>query len=708
MLPRKTVIIPLLLLILSGVVSPAVAGSTGETELDRDQVILRLVQFARAGRLVEAQGLLRDYLAKNPTDGTMHYNLTCLDLLLNQKDEALVDLQRALENGYSNFRLLEVDHDLDRLRDDPRFEPLVSGFKEKFIADFQASAIYLEEGYEPLELTMQRQDSPPMDVLPLVSVAFDAQELRVSVQVADPDCAAEKPPWEGGCGVLVNLIHPVSPDDYDSRRYYSYGFFTRDGQPEAALVGKHGEVLLEAVPGLKPRIVQQGGQVRYEMAIPWEFFTPYAPGLDPEMGLNIFYLGAGEGPHRPVYSLQPENKLAFQPDTWRRYSPVFFLDSDRSSPVMHGRLYNRLTEGNDLGLQLALWSAGEGDAECTLTIHHLSDPGVTVGSPYVEIVPCERELNFFNFILDMAEIPTGSYLLRAELTAPDGMVFKREFPFDNFEKGWLGSLNQRIHQLDNPEQSTLRYHLFLLTRQVEQRHPQSDASFLHEAFDRMQTMIELSEAGGSILPDKGFFLGGFTTGPMTLRHCSMFLPAGFLKNPDLKILMVLPPEPRVEGQLARYLGSAFAGETETIVLVPQSHGYSSLTTPTAAEETVLAMRWAQELFGRVPITLVGLGNGADAALEASLIQPDLCREILLDGDQLYRDLEGFAARTVVQSLSGRVHRRPYTLTSGQTESPRLDLVESTMAKLGYRVVSLPLNGQTLDPAWLSHWFLTKP
>ena len=251
-------------------------------------------------------------------------------------------------------------------------------------------------------------------------------------------------------------------------------------------------------------------------------------------------------------------------------------------------------------MQLALWTTTAGAGECTLSIHDAADSTVTVGSPRVETVICEPELNFFDLYLDMTDIPAGSYRLRARLMAPDGMVFQREFLFDNYEMGWLGDLDERIHQLDSAEKSILRYDLFMLTREVEKRHPQSDAATFHAPLARLKERIARREAGHSILPDEGLLVGGFETAPMTLRHCSMYLPTDFKQDEALPILMVLPPSPGAEEQLASALGAALAPRSRAIVMVPQSHGFSGLATTTAAHETVLAMRWARELFGRYP------------------------------------------------------------------------------------------------------------
>jgi len=443
------------------------------------------------------------------------------------------------------------------------------------------------------------------------------------------------------------------------------------------------------------------------MAIGWDFFEPYAPSLDSEMGLNVFYFSAGQGTSQPVYSLMPEKKMAFEINTWRRYIPVSFMDSDRSTARLRGRLYNRLTEGVKVGLQLAFWSEAEGDAQCRFTFHPQDKPSDTLEAEIIESVFCEPELNFYNFDLEVSRLSDASLILRAELTDPNGRIFEREFRFDNFQENWLGILNERVHQLDNAEQSTLKYHLFLLTRLAENRHPQSDASHIHPAYDRMVNMIELSEAGSSCLPDEGLFRSGFTTDVMTMRYSSMYLPKGFKQEKNLKLLMVLPPKPQTEDLLARNLGQALAEATDTIVLVPQSHGYSSLNFETAAKETVLAMEWATRLFDRTTVTLVGLSDGADAALGASLLGPHLCQEVLLDGNQLYRDMRDFSSAKVTAKLGTNPNKLPYTIVSNATPSDRSQLIQSTMAELGFKIQTIALEQESLDNTWLAHWFQTR-
>ena len=59
-------------------------------------------------------------------DPVIHYNLACSFALVGEKDEAFQALEKAIGFGYSDFEHLKRDSDLKILRDDPRFQLLIS------------------------------------------------------------------------------------------------------------------------------------------------------------------------------------------------------------------------------------------------------------------------------------------------------------------------------------------------------------------------------------------------------------------------------------------------------------------------------------------------------------------------------------------------------------------------------------------------------
>ena len=60
------------------------------------------------------------------SDPVVYYNLACSFALVGEKDEAFRALRRAVQLGYRDWDHLKRDSDLKSLRDDPRFENLLS------------------------------------------------------------------------------------------------------------------------------------------------------------------------------------------------------------------------------------------------------------------------------------------------------------------------------------------------------------------------------------------------------------------------------------------------------------------------------------------------------------------------------------------------------------------------------------------------------
>jgi tetratricopeptide (TPR) repeat protein len=73
----------------------------------------------------------RRIVALRPRDALAHYNLACSLSLLKKVDPALQALRKAIELGYSDFRYLREDTDLDAVRKDPRFRRLLREYENR-------------------------------------------------------------------------------------------------------------------------------------------------------------------------------------------------------------------------------------------------------------------------------------------------------------------------------------------------------------------------------------------------------------------------------------------------------------------------------------------------------------------------------------------------------------------------------------------------
>jgi adenylate cyclase len=80
----------------------------------------------------EARRCLERAIELDPNMEWAYYGLGCYYALENKKAKALEFLHKALEKGWRDKDWIASDHDLDSLRDDPRFKKLLAQyFKEQ-------------------------------------------------------------------------------------------------------------------------------------------------------------------------------------------------------------------------------------------------------------------------------------------------------------------------------------------------------------------------------------------------------------------------------------------------------------------------------------------------------------------------------------------------------------------------------------------------
>lgn len=85
--------------------------------------------LSRKGRHAEALDIDRRLAQLLPHDSVVQYNLACSLEQNARRDEALSALRRALERGYDDFEHLDLDADLEVLRNDPRYLALIAEYR---------------------------------------------------------------------------------------------------------------------------------------------------------------------------------------------------------------------------------------------------------------------------------------------------------------------------------------------------------------------------------------------------------------------------------------------------------------------------------------------------------------------------------------------------------------------------------------------------
>ena len=92
---------------------------------DEDVLVALGDMYTRAGRYEDGLRIDRTLVRLLPDDASIWYNLGCSLALLNQREEALSTLQRAVELGYQDHEWMSRDTDLRKIRDEKAFRALL-------------------------------------------------------------------------------------------------------------------------------------------------------------------------------------------------------------------------------------------------------------------------------------------------------------------------------------------------------------------------------------------------------------------------------------------------------------------------------------------------------------------------------------------------------------------------------------------------------
>ncbi len=84
--------------------------------------------YTRKGRVEDGLRVDQKLVSLLPDSPVAHYNLACSYSLLDDADRALGSLERAIRLGYKDFKHLERDPDLEKLRKDRRFAALIKRY----------------------------------------------------------------------------------------------------------------------------------------------------------------------------------------------------------------------------------------------------------------------------------------------------------------------------------------------------------------------------------------------------------------------------------------------------------------------------------------------------------------------------------------------------------------------------------------------------
>jgi len=552
-------------LLLLAVVLVAGCDRSQPDPVDHDTALRRLAAQLGADRTDAAVRDLRTYLESAPADASMRYNLACLVARGGDLDSALLELRRALTDGYRRLDQMRADQDLSGLHADPRFISLL----DDHLADLREAAFA-----RALGLTGNDWSEPmALDEETTVRLRFGTAALEV--ELSDPDAVL--------AGWLVVAV-PDDPEAHEGRRWFEFELRRDQGELTAHT----------------PPVNVDNGVVR----VPWEALAPHRPPLDLLLGFNLALdTTAGR------VALVDDPHLGRPDAPWRRFTTVTVDPGDEPRPLLTARPDTRLAIGDTLSMEVAVQGLIDGPVPVSLA---------TSDGARVEIeMFVDFGLGFDTALLAVENAAPGWVELTA--TAPDadltwhGRVFR-------LTADWFLDRRAEVAAITGPEQDIVRFWLFRVLRGQQNFDPRDDPTALAEAVAFTDNLLTRHAETGSMLPAAATVMpAAIGTGGDALVEARLILPAASQRDDALLSRVVLVEDTVQMQTLADGMDPAAPGHFAWLVLpVPPVPGSDAAT----VAQVQIARRWLASLMpGANRPELVGIGRAANSALLAAASDP---------------------------------------------------------------------------------------
>ena len=283
-----------------------------------------------------------------------------------QLDTALEKLKVLIDDGFTDYRTLMRDSDLEPLKMILGYMALVERAKEAAVREVEEKTVVLEEG-EWHPLTLRGAYTYP-DIK--LALRFDHEKLEIKADVSDLHFKDGNRSWRYGDGFFINFVTPEDTIPGYSSLFYAYGFSMYQGKPGGTLINKDGTYYLGGVKDLRPEITidPDNKKAHYHITIPWHRLYPFQPLLHQTLGMNIRYTSQNDdGSRKRIYTV-PDLYHDAEGMNLRRYVPFRFNPSEKSKFQMAGELKTRLIDSPHAEVELAVWSPKEIKGRLTVSL----------------------------------------------------------------------------------------------------------------------------------------------------------------------------------------------------------------------------------------------------------------------------------------------------------------------------------------------------
>ncbi len=502
----------------------------------------------------------------------------------------------------------------------------------------------------PINLTMQGEQIPSSSDLSVTAMfTYDSKNFYAAVKVLDDLSEFPSRSWRYGDGFLLTFFDPAQGNE--SNRFYSLGISLEEKEKVMLVVNKDGvyfpgidirDMMLEIVSDEKK------GEIIYEMAIPFQYLSPFRPFIQEKWGINLIYADRDQG-ERTLVFLYPDSNYDTELSDKRKGAVFQFIRHVPDEPEIQMSLTaTHFYHDSEISIILAVHSPEEMSGWQIRSI--LLGPKAK-NVPQTEEISLKEGMNILRFNLEKQDYATGSYDLSVGVINEQGSLrFKEDTRFYVLNRTEFEQFQTKFDEVKKSEMyakdeklrkslSNLEIRFDWIREYMEEAPPFIGIDPIEEWYDEIETLFEnVGEGKPAVFPLGS--IGRYAHRSEidgTLQPYTVYIPQDYNEEYPTPLFVTLHGSGVNEVQyaynLAMVLGAGRfrGGIPKMIMIAPQARGLSDWYIGSSGQDVIECIDHIKVLYNidEENIILDGFSMGGYGAWRLSLLHPELFKAVII-------------------------------------------------------------------------------
>jgi len=507
-----------------------------------------------------------------------------------------------------------------------------------------------------INLTLEGEQIPSSSDLSVTAMfTYDSKNFYAAVKVLDDLFEFPSRGWRYGDGFLLTFLDPDQGNE--SNRFYSFGISLQEEETVGLIVNKDGiyfpgidlrDMKLEIIPDEKK------GEIIYEMAIPFQYLSPFKPFIQEKWGINLIYADRDQG-ERTLVFLYPDTSYDTELSDKRKGAIFQFIRHIPDEPeIQMSLIATHFYHDSEIGIILAVHSPEEMSGWKMRSI--LLGPKAR-NVPQTEEISLKEGMNILRFNLEKQDYATGSYDLSVGVINEQGSLrFKEDtrfyilnrIEFEQFQTKFDEVKKSEIYTKDEKFRkslSNLEIRFDWIKEYMEEAPPFIGIDPIEEWVDEIETLFKNIDEGKPAVFPLGS-IGRYAHRSEidgTLQPYTVFIPRDYNEEYPTPLFVTLHGSGVNEVQyaysLAMVLGAGRfrGGIPKMIMIAPQARGLSDWYIGNSGRDVLECIDHIKALYNidEENIILDGFSMGGYGAWRLSLLHPRLFKAVIIRSGAIF-------------------------------------------------------------------------